>query len=270
MYGQIEPASVGAVATIVAMVELSPAQRAHAEAHLRARLENCVPWSRKLRWQPELNIRAASYPILNLFAEVQPSARAVDELREGEYVDSPGGRFRYALRVHRRGVQLQTWWGPKLGSVVFDGDIEIPILFERDDATGKFRKYPWMSLTPAELLTLRPGTKLARGHVVIAGLGLAHQLVEVGKRNAVKQITVVERSHELCELIMPRAMAVLAEQGHEQVRVVVGDAFEVLPKLEADVALVDVFPAYGDNAKAMAQLRKRCKKIVKLWDWGWP
>ncbi len=125
-----------------------------------------------------------------------------------------------------------------------------------------------MSLTPAELLTLRPGTKLAKGKVVIAGLGLAHQLIEVGKRRAVKEITVVERSRELVELIMPRAMAVLAEQGCTKVRVLGGDAFEILPRLEADVALVDVFPAYGDNRQAMAALRKRCKKIKRMWDWG--
>jgi hypothetical protein len=248
-------------------VELTPAQRAHLEAEWRRRLQSCVPWSRKLAWQPELNIQAASYPTVNLFAEVRPSDRGVDELREGEYVDSPGGQFRYALRLHRRGVALETWWGRKLGSVIFDGDIEIPILFERENPSV-WRTYPWMSLTPAELLTLRPGTKLAKGRVVIAGLGLAHQLIEVGKRQAVTEITVVERSRELVEMIMPRAMAVLASHGRTQVKVLGGDAFKLLPKLEADVALIDVFPAYGDNREAMAELRKQCKGIKRLWDWG--
>ena len=125
-----------------------------------------------------------------------------------------------------------------------------------------------MSLTPAELLTLRPGTRLAKGRVVIAGLGLAHQLIEVGKRRAVTEITVIERSRELVEMIMPRAMAVLAEHGRTQVRVLGGDAFKLLPTLEADVALVDTFPAYGDNREVMADLRKRCKGIKQLWDWG--
>jgi hypothetical protein len=252
-------------------IELTPAQRAHAEAQWRRRLQSCVPWSRKLAWQPELNIAAASYPTVNLFGEVRASEREVDELREGEFVDSPGGQFRYAVRLHRRGRPLETWWGRKLGSVIFDGDIEIPILFEREDSSDPargWRKFPWMSLTPAELLTLRPGTKLAKGRVIIAGLGLAHQLIEVGKRKAVTEITVVERSREVVELIMPRAMAVLAEHGRTQVRVLGGDAFRLLPTLEADVALVDVFPAYGDNREAMAELRKRCKGIARLWDWG--
>ena len=252
-------------------VEITPAQRAHLEAEWRRRLQSCVPWTRKLAWQPELNIQASSYPSVNLFAEVRPSEREVDELREGEFVDSPGGQFRYAVRLHRRGAALETWWGKRLGSVIFDGDIEIPILFERESAnsgqTG-WRKFPWMSLTPAELLTLRPGTKLAKGRVIIAGLGLAHQLIEVGKRQAVTEITVVERSRELVEMIMPRAMAVLASHGRTQVKVLGGDAFKLLPKLEADVALIDVYPAYGDNRGAMAELRKQCKGIKRLWDWG--
>jgi hypothetical protein len=250
------------------VMELSKAQRARVQADLRRRLQSCVPWNRKLRWAPELNIKAATYPSVNLFAEVRPSARGVEELREGEYVDSEGGNFRYAVRLHRRGAPLETWWGRKTGTVIFDGDIEIPILFEREGPGRPFRTFPWMSLTPAELLTLRPGTKQAKGRVIIAGLGLAHQLIEVGKRRAVTEITVIERSRELVEMIMPRAMAVLAELGRTQVRVLGGDAFSLLPKLEADVALIDVFPAYGDNHEVMTRLRRECKKIGKLWDWG--
>jgi hypothetical protein len=252
------------------MVELSDAQKAAIVADTQRRLRACVPWNRKLQWAPELNIKAETYPGVNLFGELRPTARDVDDLREGEYVDSEGGNFRYAVRLHRRGVPLETWWGPKIGSVMFDGDIEIPILFERERPGGPWRKYPWMSLTPAELLTLRTGTKLAKGKVIIAGLGLAHQLIEVGKRQAVTEITVVERSRELMELIMPRAMTALAHYGRHQVRVLGGDAFKLLPKLEADVALIDTFPAYGDNRAVMMQLRRECKHIKTMWDWGWP
>ena len=53
-----------------------------------------------------------------------------------------------------------------------------------------------------------------------------------------------------------------------KVKVIVGDAFKVLPTLEADVALVDVFPEYGNNHAATAQLARACKKIGKVWGWG--
>ena len=65
---------------------------------------------------------------------------------------------------------METWFNQLRGSVVFDDDVELPVLYEKR-ADGNWGMYPWMSLTPAELLTLRPGTKLARGHTVIAGLG---------------------------------------------------------------------------------------------------
>ncbi len=249
------------------MIRLSPAQRAHLVADIERRLGQCVPWSRKLRYQTELNIQASTYPITRLFPEVAPSDAPAGELREGEYIDSPGGRFRYVLRLHRRGRLMETWFNQLRGSVVFDDDVELPVLYEKR-ADGNWGMYPWMSLTPAELLTLRPGTKLARGHTVIAGLGLAHQLIEVGKRTAVTSITVVERSSELCDLIMPRAMVLLAAAGKPKVKVIVGDAFKVLPTLEADVALVDVFPEYGNNHAATAQLARACKKIGKVWGWG--
>ncbi len=249
------------------MIELTEAQRAFLRAEIERRLQRCVPWSRKLRWAPELNIQAATYPITILYPELGPSMAPPGELDPTQYIDSPGGRFRYLVRLHPRGRMMETWWGRETGTVLFDGDILIPTLYERQ-ANGAWSPYPWMSLTPAELLTLRPGTKLAKGRVVIAGLGLAHQLIEVGKRDAVTELTVVERSSELCDMIMPRAMPILAAHGKTKVRVIVGDAFEVLPKLEADVALVDVFPTYGANHAAMAELSKRCKKIGKLWGWG--
>src|SRR4029079_274237 len=105
-------------------IELSEAQRAHLAADVARRLRACVPWNRKLQWAPELNIQAKTYPSVNLFAEVFPTARPVDDLRQKEYVDSEGGNFRYAVRLHRRGDPLETWWGRKIGSVLFDGDIE--------------------------------------------------------------------------------------------------------------------------------------------------
>jgi hypothetical protein len=172
------------------------------------------------------------------------------------------------VRIHRRGRRIQTWWGPHLGDALFDADIEIPILFERErgpkgELLG-WRKYPWMSLTPGEILTLRVGTKLARGKVVIGGLGLAHQLMEVSKRRSVTEIVVVERSHDLADLIMPRALPHI----DKKVTVLIGDAFKVIPTLEADVALVDVFPNYGCNHAATRELAKKCRKIKKVWGWG--
>lgn len=250
-------------------IELNEAQKRLLKEEYERRLASCTPWTRNIRWQPQMNVKGSTYRPLQLFPEVKPSERPPNELRTGEFIDSPRGMFRYAVRIHRRGRRIQTWWGPNLGDAVFDTDIEIPILFERENENprGPWRKFPWMSLTPGEILTLRVGTKLAKGKVVIGGLGLAHQLIEVSKRNAVKEIVLVERSHELCDLILPRAMPIV-ESNDTKLTVLIGDAFGVIPTLEADVALVDTYPNYGCNHEATQRLAKKCRKIKKVWGWG--
>ncbi len=50
--------------------------------------------------------------------------------------------------------------------------------------------------------------------------------------------------------------------------VVVGDAFEVMPQLAADVALVDIFPGYGCNSFDRERLRSKCPRIDFFWAWG--
>ncbi|TPV92738.1 MAG: hypothetical protein B7733_24175 [Myxococcales bacterium FL481] len=86
----------------------------------------------------------------------------------------------------------------------------------------------------------------------------------VAKRHAVKEIVVVECSHELCDLIMPRVMPAITQK----LTVIIGDAFRVVPTLTADVALIDTFPSYGDNLAATQALARRCKGIGQVWGWG--
>ncbi|NJK31627.1 MAG: hypothetical protein HC927_03980 [Deltaproteobacteria bacterium] len=136
------------------MIQLTEAQRAFLVAEIQRRLQRCVPWTRKLKWAPELNIKADTYPLVQLFPELSPSMAPAGELDPTQYIDSPGGRFRYLVRLHPRGRLMETWWGRETGTVLFDGDILIPTLYERA-ANGDWSPYPWMSLTPAEFLTLR-------------------------------------------------------------------------------------------------------------------
>ena len=253
----------------MATPRLSPAQERALLADYRRRLEACVPWSEVTAWAPELNVQAATYDVAPPFADVLMSDAPVDDLRPTEHVDSPRGAFRYCHRLHPRGRPLLTWWGRQTGTVIFDRDVAIPALFQaRADAGSgggpRFPGSPWMSLTPAEFLTLEPGTRIAKGRVVIAGLGLGHQLVAVSRRFQVKKLTLVERSRELVEWLMPA----LAPRLRKPVEVIVDDAYAALPKLKADVALVDIFPRYGEAGPAMAELRRRCRGIKRMWGWG--
>jgi len=249
-------------------VQLTPQQlRVLADQHVR-RMRSCVPWSPAIKWEPELNIVGDSYEVLELFPGVVASDAPVHLLERGQYVDSPGGRFRYCVRLHKRGVPMLTWWGAEVGTVVFDSDVIIPALYQvrEDPGPGEtpWNEAPWMSLTPGEMITLRPGTRMAKGKVLIAGLGLGHQLIEVSKRLQVKRVVVVEIDQELVDWILP----VIRPHVRKPLEVVVGDAFVEIPKLTADIALVDTFPGYGDGFKVVNELAKRSPGIKKFWGWG--
>ena len=56
-----------------------------------------------------------------------------------------------------------------------------------------------MSLTPAEMLTQRPGVRRAQGTVLIGGLGLGWLLKKVCEKDSVDRVIVVERSQELLD-----------------------------------------------------------------------
>ncbi len=232
--------------------------------HLR-RLRSCVPWSPALPYAPELNILGDTYHTLNVFPELAPSDAPVDQLNPAERADSPNLQFRYCVRLHRAGRPLMTWFGDRTGDVIFDSDVCIPAIYQcRDGEPGVWNQHPWMSLTPAEILTLREGSRLAKGKVVIAGLGLGHQLIEVSKRLAVKEIVLVELSQELVDFYLPRVRPLVKKR----LTVLVGDAHQIVPTLSADVALIDIFPAYGGNEAATRELARRSPKIKKMWGWG--
>lgn len=244
---------------------LSDAQKHQLFAEFQRRLRSCVPWSPAMPYKAELNIVGDSYHTLNVFPELAPSDAPVAELNPAERADSPGKQFRYCIRLHRAGRQLMTWYGDKTGSVIFDSDVLIPAIYQcREGEPGVWNEHPWMSITPAEILTLREGSRLAKGRVVIAGLGLGHQLIEVSKRLSVKEIVLVELSQELVDFYLPR----VRPHVKKRLTVLVGDAYQIVPTLSADVALIDIFPNYGGNEAATRELARRSPKIKKMWGWG--
>ena len=52
------------------------------------------------------------------------------------------------------------------------------------------------------------------------------------------------------------------------VNVVVGDAYDIIPQLRADIALVDIFPGYGNAQRKIDALADRSPRIKKFWGWG--
>lgn len=246
-------------------MELTPEQKRQISADYQRRLKSCVPWSPAMKWQPELNLIGSTFKTLNPFPELAPSDLPVHQLNPAQRADSPNKLFRYCIRLHRAGQHLESWFGSQMGSIIFDSDVQIPAVFQcRPGEPGVWNEFPWMSITPPEILTLREGTRLARGRVVIAGLGLGHQLIEVSKRLQVKEIILVELNQELVDFYLPRIRPLVKKK----LTVLVGDAYQVVPTLTADVALIDIFPNYGSNEAATRELARRSPKIKKMWGWG--
>jgi hypothetical protein len=229
------------------------------------RVPLAVPWDDNIKWTKELNVQAETYQVRSLFDVPASGVNDVNLLAPAERIVSPGGGFCYAETRLRRGDMLATAHGRERGTVLFDGPVIIPKLHERDRGGGGWQRNPWMSLTPMEILTLRPGTRRARGSVVIAGLGLGHQLIEVSKRPQVKKLVLVERSRELIDWVLPRIRPHL---GRALDDAVVEDVYVALPKMDADVALVDVFPGYGSNAWQVEKLRRTSPRVKFIWGWG--
>ncbi len=107
----------------------------------------------------------------------------------------------------------------------------------------------WMSVTPLELESAEIGIRLARGHVLIFGLGMGLAAAATACIPAVRSVTVVERDADV--LALNRALdpfAQLPETARAKLRVIEGDAFEHRPDGPVDYLMPDILAAAGRRA----------------------
>jgi hypothetical protein len=265
--------------------EMEKKQREREKQRREDRCKEAVPWEPGHKWQERLTLTAASWPAWRLF-EVEPTKHNDVRLEgkpEGKFETSPSGKFMYCEKRLPRAGLLRTLQGSRKGNVMFDGAVNIPALHEKRH-DGSWDERPWMSHTPMEVMTQRPGVRRARGHTVVAGLGLGWNLVQVTTKKTVKEVTLVEISDELTDWILPKVFAFAlpdAEQVDARkwtwhgktVNVVIGDAREVLATYTADVALIDIDESYGSNTFYVRGNHERFangqpKNIPVVWVWG--
>ena len=239
---------------------------------MNERLKAAIPWSDDIRWQPTLTIQAKTYNPLQIWDDIEPAkVRIAPKIRiengEQDFKLSPCRKWIYVNQILPRGAKLECAYGSRVGDVAFDGPVLIPTLYEVDRTYSN----PWMSLTPQEIISLRAGERFAKGHTVIAGLGLGWQLLRVARRPQVKRITLVEIDQGLVNWILPRLLKIepllKSKLAHPR-SVIVGDAFKEVPKLEADVALIDIFEGFGGNKYDTDRIREFSFGIKKVWGWA--
>ena len=144
----------------------------------------------RTKFASELLIDAVSYRPYRLF-----DVQATQDWRDG--IVSPHGAFAYANRILPEGIPLSIALNRRLrGRVAYTGDAIIPTLYDLSDPLAP---YPWMSMTPMEVFTQRPGLQRASGVVVVGGLGLGWFISKVHDREQVERVILVEMSRELLD-----------------------------------------------------------------------
>jgi len=213
-----------------------------------------------MKWQPEMAIDADSFnkwvEEFKLFPDLEP---AQPQSAGQQRIESKDKSFYYVHQLVDGATLIDTVYTNKKGVVVFTGPVVGPTLLEEKKSWQSFGENVWAGLMPFEWFTLRGGIRAAKGHTVVGGLGLGVQLIMISRKKTVKKVTVVERSKVIIDWLFPQIQPKL---GSCEVEMVFGDAEKLVPKMSADVAVIDIFKSYGSNEFP------RCPDIGRVWVWG--
>jgi len=124
-----------------------------------------------------------------------------------------------------------------------------------------------MSDTPDECRDHHAVIYEAKGHVLIAGLGIGMVLKAVASKPEVTKVTVIELSQDLIDLVWPHYEAEFGEK----IEVICADIMEWKPAkgTKYDVAWFDIWDTIcGDNIDEMSTLHRRYGKRAD-WKGSW-
>ena len=128
----------------------------------------------------------------------------------------------------------------------------------------------WMTLTPVDIDTCTEAIDRAHGRVVTFGLGLGYFAFMAAEKEEVREVTVVEKSHDIIEAFRD---AILPHFPHkEKIRIVEADAFtyaeEVMPQEHFDLCFADTWRDAGDGLPMYLKfkpLEKLCPETEYLY-----
>jgi hypothetical protein len=132
-----------------------------------------------------------------------------------------------------------------------------------------------MTDAPYELHSSRPLMEHAHGRVLIAGLGLGASLLPVLRKKSVKMVVVVEKSHEVIDLVLPHVRKALTAEESKKLLVHNEDAFQWSPSCIYDCIWLDIWPRISEeNLAGITKLKRRYgrwlnRKSKKAWMGAW-
>jgi len=124
----------------------------------------------------------------------------------------------------------------------------------------------WMSDVPGEIEAALPFVRIARGDVLVTGLGLGTILRALAAKPEVHLVTVVERDPHVRELVWPTYAA------DPKLQLVPGDALTVDLGETFDCAWHDIWPSIhaGENIPQMFELERRFDVRGPIRHWSLP
>jgi hypothetical protein len=162
---------------------------------------------------------------------------------------------RWELRVQPMGMFPGYWSEP-----VFAQDI--PNLLRGRDS--------WMSITPLEIESQEIGIRLARGHVLIFGLGTGWAAAATAAVPSVTAVTIVEKDPEL--LALHHALdpfAQLPEEARAKLRLIEGDALGFVPDAPVDLLMPDIWlPLVGEGRLDEVRRMQANVGAAAVYFWG--
>lgn len=169
------------------------------------------------------------------------------------YREAASGDWRLTLG---RNVMAQGYWSG--ASIV----AELPVL-----ARGR---EVWMSLSPLEIESAEIGIRLARGHVVVMGLGMGWAAAATAMRDPVTAVTVVERDPDVLALHRELDLfAQLPERARGKLRVVEADALAYTPEAPADLLMPDIWlPLVSDGRVDEVRRMQANVRAEAIYFWG--
>ena len=128
----------------------------------------------------------------------------------------------------------------------------------------------WMSMTPLEFESQETGVRLARGHVLIFGLGMGWAAAASAMVPDVSAVTVVEQDPDVVALHRGLdVFAQLPEGARAKLRVIEGDAYSYVPDTPVDLLMPDIWlPLVNDTRLDEVRRMQANVRAESVYFWG--
>lgn len=191
---------------------------------------------------------------------------SVDLIPEG----SPIVQFAYDLFIPKYKSIKKGDWEIRHANMVLCPGYFTGVQLVRNMAALIRHGHSWMSMTPRELESQEIGVRLARGSVVIFGMGMGWSAATTALRDEVTSVTVVERDDDV--LAIHRELDIFAqlpEAARAKIRIEQGDAYRWRPSEPVDLLMPDIWlPFVSDGRVDEVRRMQDNVQARSIYFWG--